>query len=206
MIHTDRITSMGSGWIGIALYPEIKFRILQHFVQNPKLRQNQAGIAASLSVPKVSVSRGIADLVALRILHEERHGRSAVYSLNPDSILVNRLLREIVSLNQSLLPGWVKERVKDLPPRIRGILKKVILFGSAARGDLRASSDVDLLAVLSKRDEDIELELRSALVLAGSEGGLSIHLQIEDRDHFESSKQTDFVGRAKSEGKVLWSA
>lgn len=127
---------MGKDWIGLCLYPEVKFRIVQHFVLNPELRQNQTQIANSLHTPQVSVSRHISGLVSLRILHEERFGKAAVYWLNSKSALVKMLLSKIVELNRNFLSDWVHDRMKALSARHRSKVQKVILFGSASRGDL----------------------------------------------------------------------
>src|SRR4051812_1120034 len=102
---------MGNDWIGLCLYPEIKFRITQHFILNPELRQNQTQIANSLHTSQVSVSRHISDLVSLRVLQEERYGQAAVYRLNSDSALVKRLLSKIVELNKDFISKWVHDRM-----------------------------------------------------------------------------------------------
>lgn len=195
---------MRSDWIGLCFYPEVKFRIIQHFIANPDLRQNQSQIARSLRVPQVSVSRNISDLVSLSLLHEERYGRAAVYWLNSKSALVKRLLSKIVSLNQSFLSDWVHQLMKSLSDAHTRHVREVVLFGSAARSELRASSDIDLLVVVSFRSRELESELQTLLVAGGSEEGLKINLQIEGAPSYERAIGKGYLGVAKKEGIPLW--
>jgi predicted nucleotidyltransferase len=195
---------MGTGLLHICLYPEVRLKIVRHFIKNPVLRQNQTQLARSIGSPQNTVSRYISDLVKLRVLNEERHGKSAVYSLNGASLIVNRLLKEIVSTEQRLLPEWVTRRIRQLPRKTRNAVEAVVLFGSAARGELRAASDVDLLVTISKSDPNVELDLNSALVAGGSEVGLKVNLHIETRARLESAAGRRYLKRVKNEGLVLW--
>ncbi len=195
---------MTAGWLGLCLFPEIKLKVVQHFLKNPELRQNQTQLARSLKLPQNSVGRHISDLVALRVLNEERYGKSAVYSLNVASIVVNKLLKEVMTLERNLLPSWVSEQMSALPRTAKAKVKKIILFGSAVRGELQPTSDIDLLAVISHRDPAVEFELNSALVVGGSHVGLSVNLQIETSEQFDSSISDNYLKNVKSEGIVLW--
>jgi len=182
----------------------LKFRIIRHFIQNQELRQNQTQIARSLRTPTISVSRHIRDLVKLRILHEERQGRAAVYTLNQASALVNRFLAQVVSLNGNLIRNWVVERLEFLRPAERKLLDRVVLFGSAARGDFSTSSDIDLLVVVSSESKRLEYELRSNLVAQGGEAGFTINLQVESAKRFKSPEPTGYLRVAREEGVVFW--
>lgn len=48
---------------------------------------------------------------------------------------------------------------KNVPPNVRGHLKKIILFGSRARGDAKDDSDLDLIALVDKESPQIEKSL-----------------------------------------------
>jgi hypothetical protein len=195
---------MGAGWVGLCLYPEVKFRIVSLFVRNPDLRQNQTQIARSIRSPIISVSRHIRDLVKLRVLHEERHGKAAVYSLNSASVLAKRFLAQVVSLNAGLIPDWVQDQLSSLPRPLKQHVDRIILFGSAARGELRASSDIDLLAVVTRKSEQLRSGLHARLVAGGSEAGFNVNLQIELLRNFDAQHSSGYLQNAKSQGVVIW--
>jgi predicted nucleotidyltransferase len=195
---------MRETWIELCLYPEIKFQIIKHFVKNPELRQNQTEIAKSIRSTQISVSRNISDLVSLNVLNEESYGRSIVYSLNSNSILVNNLLRRLVEENQTLASKWIRNQIEQLPKNIRSNIVKVMLFGSVARGSQRPTSDIDLVAVLTKPIKDFELELETHLVASGAAIGLKINLQIETKASFEKATGKKYLKAAIDEGIILW--
>lgn len=196
---------MGTSFLSLCVYPEVRFRIARHFVKNPEIRQNQTEIARSIGLPQTAVSRYIRDLVELRVLFEERHGKSALYSLNSSSLLVTGLIAKIVELDRGLIPDWVKKQMGGLPVMFRNQLDLLILFGSAARGEVTVSSDIDLLAVAPKASEDLEHELQHRLVATGAKAGISINLMIETTRQFGKDARTGYLSEAKAEGIVVWS-
>ncbi len=195
---------MAANWVTLCFCPEVKFGIVRHFVQNPEIRQNQTQIAKAISHTAISISRHIQDLVKLRILHEERHGKAAVYSLNRASVLARTFLTQVVTLNANLIPDWVNQQIDTASSPVRKVLEKIILFGSAARGELLPASDIDLLALVSRKSEAIEFELRSILIGKGSEDGFNINLQVESISEFNSPRSNHYLSNAKKEGIILW--
>lgn len=195
---------MATNWLELCCSPDVKFRIIRHFIKNPELRQNQTQIAKTIRHPAISVSRNIHDLVKLRILHEERHGKAAVYSLNHTSLLVNQFLTQLISLNDNVIPDWVNRQIVNAPNVVRKTLERVILFGSAARGELLPGSDIDLVVIVSRKSEAIDFELHSLFVGKGSEDGLTINLHVESIGAFNSLNPSGYLFNAKNEGIVLW--
>ena len=195
---------MGAGWIELCLYPKIKFHIVQHFITNPTLRQNQTEIAKSVRSSQVAISRSISDLVSLKILNMEQHGRSSVYSLNSNSVLLKRLLRGLVETNQKLVANWVQDQIQKMPNADKKNLEKIILFGSTARNEQRVSSDIDIYAVMSRVDKNLVLELQSSLVAEGAAAGLNISLQCVTKAQFQKSKRLPLVKNLTREGVVVW--
>lgn len=195
---------MHSGWLKLCLYPEVKLRILQHFIQNPELRNNQSSIAKSIQHTQIQISRHIRDLVQLKLLEEEPQGKSIVYSLNNRSILVNNLLKPMILMNRNLLFDWVEAQMSKLPKKYAKSVYQVLLFGSGARGELRVSSDIDLLVVVDKKESDLEFEVHSLFVADGNEVGLNINLQIETLRNFDHPKSKGYLSHAKAEGITLW--
>lgn len=65
--------------------------------------------------------------------------------------------------------------------------QKIVLFGSYARGDFHTHSDIDLLVILEKKSEDIEIEVALSVphkfpmdILVRSQQELADRLQMGD--------------------------
>jgi len=111
------------------------------------------------------------------------------YKIGPDKERQARLEREL-------------ERMIALFPRLG--VKKAILFGSLARGDVTESSDIDLILVkpTPKRFSD---RLEEALSLLDPHVGLDV--LVYTPAEFESLLESrPFIQEAVREGKVLYEA
>lgn len=94
--------------------------------------------------------------------------------------------------------------MSKLPKKYAKSVYQVLLFGSGARGELRVSSDIDLLVVVDKKESDLEFEVHSLFVADGNEVGLNINLQIETLRNFDHPKSKGYLSHAKAEGITLW--
>ncbi|WP_374565294.1 nucleotidyltransferase domain-containing protein [Nitrosomonas sp.] len=100
-----------------------------------------------------------------------------------------------------LLQQMVDTIVREVSP------EAIILFGSRARGDARADSDIDLLIVETEPFSPQRSRRKEAARLYIALKGLNISKDIllYSRDEFEQWKNSTnhVIGRAIREGKVL---
>ncbi|MBI5231229.1 MAG: nucleotidyltransferase domain-containing protein [Coriobacteriales bacterium] len=98
-------------------------------------------------LPKSTLHLSLSNLVEGGLVVRENVGRTGVYSVDTSDPLVRtlKLARAIAAVQRVIKP--LKERL-DL----------VVLFGSASRGENRATSDVDVLVIAQDRDY-VEAEL-----------------------------------------------
>ena len=105
------------------------------------------------------------------------------------------------SNDEALLHQMVETIVREVSP------ERIILFGSRARGDARADSDVDLLVVETEPFSPQRSRRKEAARLYMALRGLAISKDIllYSRDEFERWKNSlnHVVGRAHREGRVL---
>lgn len=90
--------------------------------------------AADLS--KAGVYRALDELVRRGLVQKQERGRFVLYSAVADDCVVRqfKVLKTVVSL-------------KKLVRKLRAFSRKIVLFGSAARGEDYKDSDLDLLIV-----------------------------------------------------------
>ncbi len=100
---------------------------------------------------------------------------------------------------RSMVPSIVDEIVARVHP------VRVILFGSVARGEERADSDLDLLVVLDQVDPAVRAHLMGQIRLAIT-APASIDILVTDVDEFEGRKNVNgsiFYWPAR-EGEVVY--
>lgn len=138
-------------------------------------------------------------LVAHGVVSVEQVGQAYRYSLNRRHLLAGAVVaiaHAADALRESVhdhVQGWSR------PPEL------VLLFGSAARGDMRVDSDIDLLVVsepYSEVDEDAG-ELADAVTGWTGNDARIVRMSPEElRDAFAA--RDSFVDELLTDGQVLW--
>jgi predicted nucleotidyltransferase len=121
---------------------------------------------AGVEVP--SAFRALADLSAMGVIHREHLESQHLYSVNDANPLVRDGLRPLFDAERQRVSDvfeWLRELLADHVAR--GAVHSAVLYGSAARGDDRPESDVDLL-VVTTTDEAVR-EIHSHIVEQASE-------------------------------------
>ncbi len=97
---------------------------------------------------------------------------------------------------------WLDELVERIVARFNPL--RVVLFGSYARGDFHAASDVDLLVVVDAAADCLErgLEFRRAI----GEERLAVEAHIYTAAEYARMKEAEnpLILQAEREGKVLY--
>ena len=80
-------------------------------------------------------------------------------------------------------------------------VRKVLLFGSLARGDARDHSDIDLIVV-----KDTQMRFLDRLDEFYDDAREAMDILVYTPQEFEEMKERPFVKRALREGKMLYEA
>ena len=118
----------------------VRGRLLQHLarLEQPISRRKLASIA---EVAPSNATEVLGELIVAGIVSESRAGRASLVELNPQHLAVPHVLA---------LAGLRGELIRRLRDRMLTWenLRGAWLFGSVARGDAHAGSDIDVLIVV----------------------------------------------------------
>jgi predicted nucleotidyltransferase len=124
----------------ISLRSRLRRKALTYFYLNRSARVYVRQLASALDVDSTNLSRELARLEEEGLLRSEIEGRQRYYSVNPQYPYLKAVL--------SLLQGTVgiAPTLRDTLRRVEGI-EQAYLYGSFAKNEEDAASDIDLLII-----------------------------------------------------------
>jgi predicted nucleotidyltransferase len=163
-----------------ALMPPVRRRILGMTMAAPDRWWFLSELAGALGVSPSSLQRELDSLTAAAILRMRRDGRRTYYRANENGALYPEL-RSIVRKTMGI-PQAIRDSIAPLDRRI----SLALIYGSVARGEERADSDVDVLIVA----DDLTLEeLFRRLASAEKRLHRKVNPTLYTRDEFRRSRQ-----------------
>jgi predicted nucleotidyltransferase len=109
-------------------------------------------IARQCGISHMMAYRALNIFESQGIVKKSRIGRSSLYRINEDNILINSLIKPLFANEESLL----KNLLKGLFERVKKHVVSIILFGSTVKGTERTDSDVDVfILVREKKEKDL---------------------------------------------------
>jgi predicted nucleotidyltransferase len=124
-------------------------KVLNFLAKNPGQEYLSSEIQKAASVSRAGAYLALQDLMRERLVIKTEKGRFHLYSVN----YVNPIIRQFKVLMNVIL-------LEPLILRMQPLAVRIVLFGSASRGEDTASSDIDLF-ILSKDSEIIRSFLAS---------------------------------------------
>ena len=102
-----------------------------------------------------ALSNSIALLVKYKILNTKKVGKKNIYWLNTSNPIVRKLI-ELFDIESNIMKGLPPSMITMLSKVVEQIVesinpKKVILFGSYAKGTASLRSDIDLCMIVDKK-------------------------------------------------------
>ncbi len=137
-----------------ALFTRTRQNILATLLLSPERRWYLSDLAHHLKVSPSSLQRELASLAEADILCREMDGNRVYYQANPS----HPLLPELQSLFAKTV--GLADKVWDTLKPLGEDIDFAFIFGSVARGERTAHSDVDVLIVGSVGMADLALPLR----------------------------------------------
>ncbi|WP_354683615.1 nucleotidyltransferase domain-containing protein [Cupriavidus necator] len=151
---------------------EKRFALLRALYLSPGKQHAPAELARLAGTDSGNVARWLKRWADIGLVVRTQDGRNVLYRAS-DSPLLNGLA-DIVRRSDALL-----EDVKEaLPPEV----ETAVVFGSVARGEEKASSDLDVLVL---GEELSTIRIHALLKSVGRKHGREIHASVFSRPEFE---------------------
>lgn len=151
------------------LNSENNVKILRFLFDRTDWIFSQSEIARELKIPKTTAQRALKALSEQNILREiKKKGKINIYQLNKKNYIVKDLLEPLFEKEEKIIMEKSKQFCQKLKNAMKSknfqnLVKAVILFGSAARDEMKPTSDVDL-AIITK--DNLKPAQRMSLIKA----------------------------------------
>lgn len=128
-----------------------KVKILRFLVKS-QAQLNGREIAKNVGLSHVKVHTALKDLTSQGVVNMRSVGSSLVYWLNENHFLVKGIIRPAFEKEEGVFGQITKIILSNIkPPRPLSI----ILFGSFAKGDASADSDIDVVIVYCRKNKEL---------------------------------------------------
>jgi predicted nucleotidyltransferase len=157
---------------------KVSKKILGYFILNPQRRHYINELAGILNLDPKNTYRALMELEKGGILVSEFIGKSRFFKLNKKYPLLSNYKKIFLST------AGIEYQLKNICQSLAGA-KEAYIFGSYAKGDMDASSDVDVLVV----GEHSSVELQRQLSKIQKETGREINAVSFSLKEFQDKKR-----------------
>lgn len=134
---------------------EIKVKILR-FLCKTEAEWSGRQIAREIKVSPAACHKSLRELNNERALLLRSVGKSHLYRLNKENLIISKLLRPLYE-RESKIPHKVYEAIIGNIPTLANIVS-IAVFGSVKRKKERATSDIDLLVLVRNLEDKEKVE------------------------------------------------
>lgn len=120
-------------------------KVLDFLISNPGSQYLAAEIQKATGISKGGINLALRGLAKKGFVHRRKRGKFYLYSIDHTNPLCRQL--KVVKSVELLMP---------LIKKVSGKAERIILFGSAARGENNRQSDIDLLIVSRHLKGEVE--------------------------------------------------
>jgi len=185
------------------LFSQGATRLLRVLAGHPERRSTSNELARMARTPTHRALEVLRRFELEGIVRSRVVGRAYQWEARPD----HPLFRALRSLFRAEAQGRREAMSSVVEPLTRGTSAlRIVLFGSAARGDERAQSDVDLLIVVLGPKQRAAARRAVALVRENlrERYGTRVRPIIYTRAEYERKRGSPLLRAIEREGRVLW--
>ena len=117
-------------------------KVLKFFLMHPEKRCYEREIARGAKISYGSANKVLNQLYKKEIIQRKNEGRMCYYAID----MSNPYIKEFKNLNNLLL-------LEPLVEKLKSYTRKIVLYGSWAKGRDAEDSDIDLFIITSEKDK-----------------------------------------------------
>lgn len=129
-----------------------KIKALRYLL-NTKLELTGRQLSRTIKIHHRTCHTVLKELASFGIVIMHQTGKATVYKINDNNLLVERILKPIFELEKNLLFHTITGILKNIPIHVIS----AIVFGSVASSSERGTSDIDVLFLVSSKNEQDKL-------------------------------------------------
>ena len=177
-------------------YDATRARVLDVMLSNHTALSGRA-IARQAALSPTTTNSALGDLATHGIVKSHTKGRARLWILHEDNALV-RQIQGFARVQDELAGQVIVDALGSEPI-------SVTLFGSVARGESGANSDVDLLVIAKDhaQGQDFRRHAYKASSALRQKVGRPVEITIVERDSIAKSEIRGFIGQVLKDGRTL---
>ncbi len=162
-------------------------KILKFLLEHPGEKYYDRQISLLSGISRAGTNFALRDLAKTGIVQREKKGKMNFYHISTEPLLVKELK---IVLNMLMLNELVGKTLE--------YCSKIVLFGSASKGENEKDSDIDILFVTTDKSRV------SSIVLKDSLREKLQPVVVTQNDFIKMKTENPVFYKEVNEGKVLW--
>lgn len=127
-------------------------RVLRYLVKHKDWQFNITELAKDTGINKGALSRVIGELGKENVIKVSMKGKIKLFSINRENLFIRDVIMPLFEKEDKFYYDTLSKLVK----RIKSDAISIILYGSVASGKAKLTSDIDVLAIVSKRGKSVD--------------------------------------------------
>lgn len=174
---------------------EVRIRLLNTFLLNPDTEFYLRELAGKFNISPRHVSLELQNLKKIELINKRISGKQHYYSINKKNPIFHELLAIFIKTI------GVKGVVENHLNKYENFIEFAFIYGSIAKGEARADSDIDLMIIgdISGR------QISGAMIDVGNEINREVNFNIISLSEFSSRLKSNdhFINSIYGESKIF---
>ena len=141
--------------IEIILGKKNNIKVLRHLIKHKDWQFNITELAKDTNINKGILSRLIDNLEKENIIKINRKGKIKLFSVNKENLFIKEVIMPIFEKEDTFYYSALDKFVK----KIKNDVVSIIAYGSVVSGEIKLTSDIDILVIINKKNKILEKKI-----------------------------------------------